>query len=78
AQELAFSSSATLSGNGDVLKDLSMLSQTPLTNGSVVGKTPYSAYSGLLGDIGIFTRQAESEATAAQISVEDAQVARDS
>ncbi|MGX9518140.1 flagellar hook-associated protein FlgK [Vibrio mediterranei] len=78
AQELAFSSSATLSGNGDVLKDLSMLSQTPLTNGLVVGKTPYSAYSGLLGDIGIFTRQAESEATAAQISVEDAQVARDS
>lgn len=78
AQELAFSSSATLSGNGDVLKDLSMLSQTPLTNGSAVGKTPYSAYSGLLGDIGIFTRQAESEATAAQISVEDAQVARDS
>ncbi|MFH0262032.1 flagellar hook-associated protein FlgK [Vibrio barjaei] len=78
AQELAFSSSAVLSGNGDVLKDLSMLSQTPLTNGSVVGETPYSAYAGLLGDIGIFTRQAESEATAAQISVEDAQVARDS
>ncbi|CAH6818580.1 Flagellar hook-associated protein flgK [Vibrio chagasii] len=78
AQDLAFSSSATLAGNGDVLKDLSMLSQTPLTNGSVVGETPYSAYSGLLGDIGIFTRQAQSEATAAQVSMEDAQVARDS
>ncbi|NOI93979.1 MULTISPECIES: flagellar hook-associated protein FlgK [Vibrio] len=78
AQDLAFSSSATLAGNGDVLKDLSMLSQTPLTNGSVVGETPYSAYSGLLGDIGIFTRQAQSEATAAQVSMEDAQVVRDS
>ncbi|MDA0151046.1 flagellar hook-associated protein FlgK [Vibrio sp. Makdt] len=78
AQDLAFSSSATLAGNGDVLKDLSMLSQTPLTNGSVAGETPYSAYSGLLGDIGIFTRQAQSEATAAQVSMEDAQVARDS
>ncbi|CAH6897953.1 Flagellar hook-associated protein flgK [Vibrio chagasii] len=78
AQDLAFSSSATLAGNGDVLKDLSLLSQTPLTNGSVVGETPYSAYSGLLGDIGIFTRQAQSEATAAQVSMEDAQVARDS
>ncbi|CAH6838610.1 Flagellar hook-associated protein flgK [Vibrio chagasii] len=78
AQDLAFSSSATLAGNGDVLKDLSMLSQTSLTNGSVAGETPYSAYSGLLGDIGIFTRQAQSEATAAQVSMEDAQVARDS
>ena len=78
AQDLAFSSSATLAGNGDVLKDLSMLSQTLLTNGSVVGETPYSAYSGLLGDIGIFTRQAQSEATAAQVSMEDAQVVRDS
>ena len=78
AQHLAFSSDPSVAGNGDTLKSLSQLSQTTLINGSVVGQTPYSAYSGLLGQIGIFTRQAESEASAAQISLEDAQVVRDS
>ncbi|WP_394152444.1 flagellar hook-associated protein FlgK [Vibrio maritimus] len=76
-ERLAFSSTGQ-AGDGGKLTELSMLSQKTLTSGSVAGKTLYSAYSGLLGDIGIFTRQAESESTAAQISLEDAQVIRDS
>ncbi|GMQ45795.1 flagellar hook-associated protein FlgK [Vibrio sp. 10N] len=77
-KKLAFSTSPGSAGDGGKLTELSMLSQKSLSTGSVSGKTLYSAYSGLLGDIGIFTRQAESESTAAQISLDDAQVIRDS
>ncbi|MGR5167214.1 flagellar hook-associated protein FlgK [Vibrio astriarenae] len=75
--ELAFSSDG-LAGNGDVLAQISMLSQQNQTYGAVAGETFYSAYSGLLGKIGIETRQAQSESISAQIALEEAQVARDS
>jgi flagellar hook-associated protein 1 FlgK len=77
-EKLAFAASPNAPGDGSKLTELSMLSQKSLSIGSVTGKTLYSAYSGLLGDIGIFTRQAESESAAAQISLDDAQVIRDS
>ncbi|MBC7001605.1 flagellar hook-associated protein FlgK [Photobacterium sp. BZF1] len=78
ARELAFSSDPLLAGNGDKLKELSTLSQATFAVGTVAGQTPYSAYSGLLGEVGIWTRQAENEALSSTISMEDAQVARDS
>jgi flagellar hook-associated protein 1 FlgK len=77
-EKLAFAANPSAPGDGSKLTELSMLSQKSLSIGSVAGKTLYSAYSGLLGDIGIFTRQAESESMAAQISLDDAQVIRDS
>ncbi|MGR5288002.1 flagellar hook-associated protein FlgK [Vibrio maritimus] len=77
-EKLAFAANPNAPGDGSKLTELSMLSQKSLSIGSVTGKTLYSAYSGLLGDIGIFTRQAESESAAAQISLDDAQVIRDS
>jgi flagellar hook-associated protein 1 FlgK len=77
-EKLAFAASPNAPGDGSKLTELSMLSQKSLSIGSVTEKTLYSAYSGLLGDIGIFTRQAESESAAAQISLDDAQVIRDS
>ncbi|GAL13344.1 flagellar hook-associated protein FlgK [Vibrio astriarenae] len=75
--ELAFSSDG-LAGNGDVLAQISMLSLQNQTYGAVAGETFYSAYSGLLGKIGIETRQAQSESISAQVALEEAQVARDS
>jgi flagellar hook-associated protein 1 FlgK len=75
-EKLAFAANPNAPGDGSKLTELSMLSQKSLSIGSVTGKTLYSAYSGLLGDIGIFTRQAESESAAAQISLDDAQVIR--
>ncbi len=75
-EQLSLSSDGSV-GNGDVLTELSLLANKPLTQGSLAGVSIYDAYSQLVGNIGISSLRATTNADTALTTLTEAQAARD-
>lgn len=73
ADELAFSSSPTESGNGDNLQALINISTQPLEIDNLGSVTVGSACSSIIGNIGIYSNQNQTEAQAASNVYTEAQ-----
>ncbi len=75
-EELSLSSDGSV-GNGEVLTELSLIANKPLTEGELKGISIYDAYSQLVGNIGISSLRASTNADTALTTLTEAQAARD-